>query len=203
MALRPLARALAVLVAAGGPVAASAQDVGRTVKGDIVAVALLESPRRLTVRLDGGAEVEALLAHDARVTFKRGVWRFGSPPHVSDLQPGMTVQFKWHPDGVDRLLVLQVPPDARPGAGYEQAAAPSWGGAGPATAYEAGREIRARVVDVNVAAGTLTVEVDGRPQAFLADPRDLRGLRKGVRVVLVTGEGGRLASVRPEKAETR
>ena len=56
------------------------------------------------------------------------------------------------------------------------------------------------MIDVHVAAGTLTAEVEGRSETFLADPRDLRGLRKGERVLLVIGEGGRAVSVRPADA---
>jgi hypothetical protein len=191
--------ALAVLLALTA--AAGAEEAGRTVKGEITGVALLDRPPRLTVRLDDGAEVEATLGDRTHVTFKRGTWPHESPPHVSDLQRGMTVRFKWSPDRVDRILVLAVPPGARPGGGYDAVAPPSWGGARPAPAYEAGRELRGRVLEANVAAGTLTAEVDGRPRSFVADPRDLRPLRRGERVVLLTGEDGRLAAVRPEQPD--
>lgn len=197
---RSIVLALLLALTASGT---GAQDAGVTVKGVITGVALGDTPRRLTVRLDDGVEVEATLADRARVTFKRGVWRFDSPPHVSDLQRGMTVQFTWDPGRVERVLVLAVPPEARPGGGYDAEAAPSWGGAKPQPAYDAGRELAARVLEVNVAAGTLTAEVEGQPRTFLADPRDLRVVRKGERVVLVTGENGRLASVRPAKTEER
>jgi hypothetical protein len=179
-----------------------AQDAGRTVRGEITRVALQESPRRLVVRLEDGSEVDALLADAARVSFKKGVWRYDDPPDVSDLQPGMSVEFKWDPERVDRVLVLTVPDGARPRGGYDQPAEPSWSGPKPTAAYEAGRELPASVLEVSVAAGTLTAEVEGRSQTFLADPRDLRALRKGERVVLVTGEGGRLAAVRPAKPRT-
>jgi hypothetical protein len=195
MRLRFAVAAVLGLAASG----TEAQDPGRTVKGEITGVALRDSPRWFSVRLDDGTELEARLAERARVTFKPGVWRFDAPPQVSDLQRGMTVQLTWDPDRVDRVLVLAVPPDARPGGGYDDPVEPSWGGAKPPPLYEAGRELPARVLDVSVAAGTLTAEVEGRPQTFLADPRDLRTVRKGERVVLVTGENGRLLSVRPAK----
>src|SRR5262245_48835138 len=193
MSRRFILAVLLALVAAPG----TAQEPGRTVKGEITGVALQERPPRLVVRLDDGTEAEAKLTDRTRVTFKRGVWRYDAPPRLADLQRGMTVQFRWKPDGLERVLVLQVPPDARPGGGYDEPAPPSWGGTKPLPAYEPGRQLRGRVIDVNAAAGTLTAEVEGRPQTFLADPPDLRALRKGERVVLVTGEDGRLVSVRP------
>ncbi len=198
----PLALA-ALLTAVAPPPPSSGQEAERTVKGEITAAALKERPRRLTVRLEDGTEVDAHLDDKARVSFRPGVWRFEGPPRVADLQPGMTVEFKWSPGRIDRVLVLAVPPQARPGGGDDEAAAPSWSGAAPPPAYEAGRELAGRVVDVNVAAGTVTVEVEGRPTGFLADPRDLRGLRKGERVVLITGENGRLASLRRAEADGR
>ena len=191
-----LARLAVALMTIG--TAGWAQDAGQTVTGVITAAALRDTPRRLSVRLDDGAEVEATLADRTRVTFTRGLWSDPKPPHVSALRKGMTVQFKWGPQ-VDRVRVLAVPPGARPGGVYEDAESPSWGGAKPTQVYEAGRELTGRVLDVNVAAGTLTVEVEGRSQTFLADPRDLRALGKGARVVLVTGDGGRLTSVRPAR----
>jgi hypothetical protein len=106
----------------------------------------------------------------------------------------MTVRFVWNPARVERMTVLVVPPEPPPGSDV-----PSWSGAKPPTAYEAGRELRGRVLEANAAAGTLTVEVDGRRETFLADPRDLRTLRKDARVVIVTGEDGRVASVRQER----
>jgi hypothetical protein len=190
----PFALAAVLAILAPGP--SPGQDVGRTVKGEITAAALRERPRRLTVRLWDGTEVEAHLDDKARITSRPGVWRFASPLQAADLQPGMTVEFKWRPDRVDRVVVLAVPPTARPGGGYDEAAPPSWSGAAPTPDYDAGRELTGRVLDVNVAAGIVTVELNGRPTGFLADPRDLRGLRKGERVVLLTGENGRLASLR-------
>ena len=195
--------ALAALLATLTTPPAAGQDAGRTVKGEITAAALRERPRRLTVRLEDGAEVEARLDDKARVTGRPGAWRFEAPLQVADLQPGMTVQFRWSPERVDRVLVLEVPPGARPGGGYDEPAAPSWSGAAPAPAYDAGRELTGRVLEVNVAAGTVTIEVEGRRESFLADPPDLRGLRKGERVVLRTGENGRVASLRRAKADER
>ena len=151
------------------------------------------------MRLDDGSEVEATLADRPRVTAKPGAWPHGPRVQVSDLQPGMTVQFKWDSHRIASVLVLAAPEAAKPGGGYETPAAASWGGAKGLPAYDAGLELPAVVVEVNVAAGTLTAEVDGRTQAFVADPRDLRELRKGERVVLTTGEGGRLAAVRPAR----
>jgi hypothetical protein len=191
----PAGRTLVVTLALAASLAA--QDAGQTLRGEITAVALKDTPRRVTVRLEDGSEVEATLADRARVTFKPGVWRHPTRPQASDLQRGMTVEFKWAPQRVAGLHVLAVPETAQPGGGYDTASAPSWGGAKGLPAYEAGRELRGRVVSVNVAGGTLTVAIEGREQAFLADPRDLRALTKGAQVVMVTGDDGRLVSVRP------
>jgi hypothetical protein len=190
---RVLALAVAVLM---GAAPAPAQETGQAVRGEVIAVALGDTPRRVTVRLDDGTEVEAVLAPRTRVTARPGVWRFGPKLVVPDLQRGMAVAFRWDPKRVDRIQVVAVPPDARPGGGTEAPDTPSWGGARPSAAYEAGRELEARVVAVNVAGGRLTVSVDGREQVFLGAAADLRGLARGDRVVLVIGEDGRLASVR-------
>lgn len=187
---------LAVVLALS-PVLAGAQEPGQTVRGEVTAVALQETPRRLTVRLDDGTEVDATLADRARVRFKPGTWPYRDPA-PTDLQRGMTVEFKWGTN-VASLLVMAVPPGARRGGGYESAEGPSWSGAKGLPVYEAGRELRGRVVRVNVAGGTLTANVEGKDQTFLADPRDLRALAAGTQVVMVTGEDGRLASLRPAK----
>lgn len=189
----------AAWVAAAAASAASAQDLGEAVRGEVTAVALRDSPARLTVRLESGVEVDANLSPRVRVTFKPGVWRFDGRPDVSDLQRGMSVQFRWDPRRVDRVLVLSAPEGARPGAGLVEPEAPSWGGVKGTSAYEAGREIAAIVVAVDVAAGRLTAQVDGREETFLGAPDDLRRLAKDDRVVLTTGEGGRIVAVRPQR----
>jgi hypothetical protein len=193
---------LSVLVALSGS-EAGAQDAGQTVKGVVTSVDLKGQPPRLVVRLDDGVEVEPTLARKVRVAFRPGVWRFDSAPAMSDLQPGMTVQFEWDPRGIRRVRVLEVPPDARPGGGYDVPAPPSWGGAKALPDYEAGREFVARILGVNAAGGSFDADVDGRRQTFLADVRDLRSLRVGGWYALVTGEGGRVVSVRPTRPAER
>lgn len=192
---------LSVLMALSGSVA-WAQDAGQTVKGVIVGADLKGEPPRLVVRLDDGVEVEPTLARKVRVTFRPGVWRFDSAPDVSDLQVGMTVQFEWDPREIRRVRVLEVPPDARPGGGYDVPETPSWG-AKALPGDETGRELVARIVGVNAAGGTFEAEVDGRRQTFLADVRDVRALRVGGWYALVTGEGGRVVSVRPTRPAER
>ena len=195
---RSLAAAVLLLAASGAP----AQETGQTVRGEITAVALRDTPRSLTVRLEDGTEVAALLGPGRGSPSRRACGASTRGPTSRDLQRGMSVQFRWDPRRVDRILVLAVPSGARPGGGYDERYEPSWGGARPSVVREAGLELRAVVTAVDVAAGTLGARVDGSDEVFLGAPSDLRGLRKGDRVVLVTGEGGRLASVRVDRPET-
>lgn len=190
------ARAGLAIVWLTAAVAGSAQELGETVRGEVTAVALRDVPAHITVRLESGAEVDATLSPRVRLSFKPGAWRFDQRPDVSDLQRGMSVQFRWDPRRVDRVLVLSAPEAARPGGGLLEPDTPSWGGPKGTAAYEAGRELDATVIDVDVAAGTLTARVEGREETFLGAPDDLRGLARDDRVVLTTGEGGRLVEVR-------
>jgi hypothetical protein len=192
-----LAGLAAAWVAAGA--LGSAQDLGETVRGEVTAVALRDTPARITVRLESGVEVDVTLSPRVRVTFKPGVWRFDERPAASDLQPAMIVQFRWDPRRVDRVLVLSAPEGARPGGGLVEPAAASWGGIKGTATYEAGHELRAVVVAVDAAAGTLSARVDGRVETFLGAPDDLRDLARGDRVVLTTGDAGRVVGVRRER----
>lgn len=179
------AAAAALLLAAPSLVA---QQPGEQIEGVITSVELTGSPRTITVRRPGGGEVTAGIANRTRVVYDRQFAGFFPEPHVSQLKPGMSVRFKFDPDTVARIHVLDVPQNLLPRP--EAAATPT-----PTPTPARGgatRQLKVRLLTIDRTRGEFRADVAGRRESYQAEsPRLLRRFAEGDLVTItVEGSGG-------------
>jgi ribosomal protein L21E len=120
--------------------------------------------RTITVARDGGGQVIA------RVGTRTHVIVHGEDREADTdyLRPGMRVRFRLDDRVLDRVHVTDVPPGTAP----------------PARGADAGREIKARLLDIG-RGGAFRADVAGRPQEYRTkDPAMLRSFEKGDLVIL-------------------
>jgi hypothetical protein len=160
---------------------ARAQQPGEQIEGVITHVELSGSPRVIRVNVPGRGEVVANIANRTRVVAQNGVGGLNANATLSDLQPGMTVRFKFDAQNVDRVHVVDAPPGMRP----------------PAKEPTVGTDQQMKVRVLGVRGDQLEADVAGRRQTFRAsDANLLRGFRNN-ELVLVTVDGaGMIIDVR-------
>jgi Cu/Ag efflux protein CusF len=160
---------------------ASAQQPGEELEGVITHVELRGSPRVIRIDVPGRGQVEAPIANRTRVVAKFGVGGLGANPTLSDLQPGMKVRFKFDPQAVERIHIVDAPAGMQP-----REKAPTAGQA---------QEMKVRVLGIT--GSEIQADVAGRRQTFrVNDSSQLRGFRNGDLVILTVDTAGMVTDVR-------
>ena len=159
----------------------NAQQPGEEIEGVITHVELQGSPRVIRVNVPGKGEVVAHIANRTRVVAKNGVGGMGASPALSDLQPGMTVRFKFDPQNVERIHVVDAPPGMKPGDKQPTV----------------GQDQQLKVRILSVGRDDIQADVAGRRQIYrLTDPNLLRGFRNGDLVVVSVNSAGTVTDIR-------
>jgi Cu/Ag efflux protein CusF len=163
-------------------VPASAQQPGEEIQGVITQVELSGSPRVIRLNVPGRGEVVANIANRTRVVAKFGVGGLQENATVSDLQPGMTVRFKFDPQNVERIHVVDAPAGMRPSEDKQ------------ATSGQA-QQLKVRIL--NVGRDDFAADVAGRRQTYrVADASALRGFRNGDLVLITVDNTGTVTDLR-------
>ena len=161
---------------------ASAQQAGEELEGVITHVELSGSPRVIRVDVPGRGQIEAPIANRTRVVAKFGVGGLSADPELSDLQPGMKVRFKFDPQAVERIHVVDAPAGMRP----REDKTPTAGQA---------QEMKVRVLGIT--GNEIQADVAGRRQTFrVNDSSLLRGFRNNDLVILTVDNAGMVTDVR-------
>jgi hypothetical protein len=162
----------------------SAQQPGEELQGVITHVELRGSPRVIKVNVPGKGEVTAGIANRTRIVAKYGVAGLSANPELSDLQPGMTVRFKFDPQTVERIHIVDAPPGMRP---RSEDKTPTGGQA---------QELKVRILSTN-GRDQIDADVAGRRQTYrVSDSGLLRGFRNGDLVVLTLDSAGLVSDIR-------
>lgn len=160
----------------------SAQQPGEEIEGVITHVELRGSPRVIRVNVPGRGEIVANIANRTRVVAKNGVGGMGANPELSDLQPGMTVRFKFDSQNVERIHVVDAPPGMKP---RDDKRATS------------GQDQQLKVRILSVGRDEIQADVAGRRQTYrVTDPNLLRGFRNGDLVVVSVDGAGMVTDIR-------
>jgi Cu/Ag efflux protein CusF len=162
----------------------AAQQPGEELQGVITHVELSGSPRVIRVDVPGRGQIEVNIANRTRVVAKNGVGGLGANPELSDLQPGMTVRFKYDRNNVERIHVVDAPPGMRP-RGEDKA---------PTAGQD--QQLKVRILSTN-SRDEIVADVAGRRQVFrVRESGLLRGFRTGDLVVLTVDGAGMVTDVR-------
>jgi Cu/Ag efflux protein CusF len=158
---------------------ALAQEKGEELRGTITDF----GPGSMTVRTETRGPLTVRIARRTHVILGNG-----NAISVDDLKPGMEIRFKFDTEVLDRVHLLSEPPAP---------AAPSRPQSTPAPiAPEAAREIKARIVSIDMRRGEIGADVAGRTRTFRVPERRLLARAREGDLVILKVDGDTVTGMR-------